>query len=119
MPKVNQNAAADESAPQRLKITVKDGTKVYHLDSDELGPKYSRLCRQQTGQPYESYLENFGSDSMVVVIWLSRLLSGEPNLLYSQVEAKYDTNKKLSALEFEFNEEKSGETSEDEDPLAD
>lgn len=115
MPPKNQNAA--ESVPNRLKITIKEGTKTYVLDSDDLGPADERICRQETGFPLAHFLSQFGPDSIVACVWQARRKSGEPNLSYAQVEKRYPTYKSLDALDVEFDTD--FEDEEAPDPLAD
>ncbi len=115
MPPRDRAAASPENSSGVTVITITDGTKKYELRSDELGPADDLVSRQQTGYPVAHFLEKFSSDSMVVVIWMARRKSGEPNLLFQSVLNQFPTYADLNALDAQV-EYDDGED-EDESPL--
>ena len=117
MPPKNKGKSAAQGKKGAV-ITITDGSKRYVLRSSELGPGDDLVSRQQTGYPVGHFLETFSSDSMVVVIWMARRKSGEPNLSFQAVLADYPTYDDFEGLEADF-EEVSAKEEEAEDPLDD
>lgn len=121
--KVTVSGSKEEGEEQKhVTITITDGDKSYRLRSDELGPGDDLVARQQTGYPVGHFLENFSSDSMVVVIWMARRKSGEPNLGFQNVMSKYPTYASFSKLDAEIVYDGEGEDDDSDDgdgPLAD
>jgi hypothetical protein len=83
-------------------ITITDGDRKYKLASDELGPADDLASRQATGYPVGHFLETFSSDSMVVVIWMARRKTGEPNLAFQSVMADYPTYAAFKDLKADY-----------------
>jgi hypothetical protein len=102
----------DDDEAVKATLIVKDGDKEYRLHTDDFGPADTMACRQQTGLPVEHYMTNIGLDSMIVIIWVARRNSGEPNLAFQKVLSKYGTTEAVNALEFEI------EYDDDEEPEA-
>lgn len=104
----------DDSDEVESTMIITDGPKVYRLGGDEIGPRLTRLCRQQTGFPVKTFMAAFDQDSAVVIIWLARVASGEGDLDYVTVENYYENNPKaFQKLKVEI----VTDDDEDEDPL--
>lgn len=119
MPPKNKNAGTRDDAPESMVITVIEDGKTYRLRSDELGPADDLACRQQIGYPAGHFLENFGGDSVLVVLWLARRKQGEPNLPFQKVLEKYPTYAAMEALDFEVETKTRKQTQDEVDPLDD
>jgi len=119
MPPKNKNAGTQDDTPESMVITVIEDGKTYRLRSDELGPADDLACRQQIGYPSGHFLENFGGDSVLVVLWLARRKQGEPNLPFQKVLEKYPTYKAMEALDFEVETKTRKQTQDEVDPLDD
>lgn len=117
MPPKDKTEKAKQSAsekPNHLQITITEDGKQYRLRSDELGPADDLACRQATGYPVGHFLDNFSSDSYVVVIWVARRKHGEPNLPFGKVLDAYPTYAAFSDLDVDVKYD-----NEEPDPLAD
>jgi|SRR5690606_40488046 hypothetical protein len=117
MPPKDKSAtkAAVEPTDEKVTISIKDENgRQYRLSSDELGPADDLVCRQQLGFPAAHFLEHFSGDSLLVVMWLARRKTGEPNLPFQKVLSKYSTYQALNSLEVEVE----GLDEADEAPLA-
>ena len=111
-------AVETEEEVDKATLIVKDGDKEYRVHSDDFGPADTMVCRQQTGLPVEHYLTDIGADTMLIVIWMARRKSGEPNLPFANVMKRYKTNADMNKLEFDIKYDSDGD-GQAVDPLVD
>ena|SRR5690554_5392550 len=108
-----------EEATQRTALNLSVGDKTYTLHMDDLGPHDDLLARKQTGLPVTPFFEDerFGTDSMMMLLWIARRKDGEPNLRYDEVIKEYPNMKAIQEANFRIEAEEQVEV-EDETPLA-
>jgi hypothetical protein len=91
----------EEAKRATLRIALKGETRELHMS--DLGPGDDRVSRAQTGFPVMPYFngERFGADSILVLWWMARRKSGEPDLRYAEVEAEFPSYDDLEGVEIE------------------
>jgi hypothetical protein len=95
-PGARKKAEAQRTA---LRITLKD--KTYTLHMSDLGPRDDLEARKETGiavMPF-FHAERFASDAVLMVLWMARRKSGEPDLRYTQVLDEFPNWSDLEGVE--------------------
>jgi hypothetical protein len=91
------SVAVQEREDRRRRIAVATlGADEYRLHLSDVGPEDNRICRKQTGLPFWAYFEDFGLDSLLVIVWMAQRKAGDRNLHYGKVEADYPTNESIA-----------------------
>lgn len=100
-------ARREEQRRSAIKISTGDGRE-WTLHMADLGPNDDIIARKATGLPVTPYFmeERFGMDSLLVIMWIARRKSGEPNLRWDDVVAEFpsyesigDANIEIEAVE--------------------
>jgi len=112
-----EKGKADEEEAPVYVMVVQEGDKTYKLHSDQLGPADRLACRQQTGLSLQEVISRQDTDTPVFILWLARRKSGEPNLNFQQVLAKFPTDKLVNKLDFRIEDQEGNEVEVDDDPL--
>lgn len=85
-------ARRDEERRSAIKISTADG-RDWTLHMSDLGPNDDIMARKATGLPVTPYFmdDRFGMDSLLVIMWIARRKSGEPNLRWDDVVNEFPT----------------------------
>jgi hypothetical protein len=97
-PGARRKAEAQRTA---LRITLKGETRTLHMS--DLGPRDDLEARKETGIAVMPFFhgERFGGDAILIIWWMARRKSGEPDLRYSQVLDEFPSWNDLEGVEIE------------------
>lgn len=116
VPGVGKRQSVERSG---MRITLGSRTVTLHLA--DLGPADDLVARKETGLPVTPFFaeDRFGMDSLLIVFWMARRKSGEPNLRFQAVLDEFPSYNSISESGFNLEalEAANSEEEDDSDPL--
>lgn len=87
-PGATKRARAVDAAKAKLVLTVQD--EPFELHHNNLPMMERSIFRKATGEPFETYLQSVGVDSLCAIWWMARREAGEKTLTWPKAMADWD-----------------------------
>lgn len=97
------SAETEKALDVKIRISCAAENRTLELTLGDLGPRDDLISRQHTGFPVTSFFgaDQIGPVSVLVLWWMMRRHSGEPNLQWKKVEGAYRDNRRFAGAGFD------------------
>ncbi len=98
------SAETEKALDVKFTITCEAENRTLELTLGDLGPRDDLISKRETGYPVTGFFgfEQVTSLSVLILWWMARRHSGEPNLPWKKVEGAYRDNRRFAAAGFDL-----------------